>query len=72
VKCGLPFQTNRKNGIVEESSSKHGLFDDAGHTAGAAHMPVCLCFGKDVDFEQDYRPVLPFCSLLCVGELSQV
>ena len=42
--------------------SKHGLFDDVGRTAGAAHMPVCLCCGEDVDFEQNYRPVLPFCS----------
>ena len=33
---------------------------------------VCLCCGEDVDFAQDYRPVLPFCKLLCLGELSQV
>jgi hypothetical protein len=30
-------------------------------------MPICLCCGEDVDFEQDYRPVLPFCSH-CVSE----
>jgi hypothetical protein len=44
-----------------------GQFDDARGTAGAAHMPVCLCCGEDVDLEQDYRPVLPFCSY-CVSE----
>jgi hypothetical protein len=38
------------------------LFDDAGHTAGSAHIPVCWCCGEDVDFAQDYQPVLPFCS----------
>ena len=26
-------------------------------------MPVCLYCGEDVDLEQDYRPVLPFCGL---------
>jgi len=25
-------------------------------------MPICLCCGEDVDLEQDYRLVLPFCS----------
>src|SRR5271156_3466349 len=30
-------------------------------------MPICLCCGEDVDLEQDYPPVLPFCSH-CVSE----
>src|SRR5271163_1066742 len=30
-------------------------------------MPFCLCCREDVDFEQDYPPVLPFCSH-CVSE----
>jgi len=46
-------------------------FDDARGTAGTAHMPICLCCGEDVDLEQDYHPVLPFCTL-CIGEMSQV
>src|SRR5580658_1013767 len=46
--------------MVEEILVKHGLFDEAGHTAGAARMPVCWCCGEDVDFAQDYRPVLPY------------
>jgi hypothetical protein len=66
----LPFQTSRRMEQLKNSSSKHWLFDDANHTAG--DMPVCLCCGEDVDVEQDYRPVLPFCKLLCVGEMSQV
>ena len=52
---------------LKKFSSKFGLFDDAGHTAGVAHMPVCWCCGEDVDFAQRYRPVLPFCSH-CVSE----
>jgi hypothetical protein len=42
-------------------------FDGARSAAGTAHMPICLCCGEDVDFAQDYRPVLPFCSH-CVSE----
>ena len=63
----LPFQTSRKMDSLMKPSSKHELFDDAGHTAGAAHMPVCLCCGEDVDFAQRYHPVQPFCSH-CVSE----
>jgi len=55
-----------------KSSGKHGLFDDAGHTAGVAHMPVCLCCGEDVDFAQRYHPGSAFLQSLCVGEMSQV
>jgi hypothetical protein len=36
-------------------------FDGARGRAGATHMPICLCCGEDVDLEQDYNPVLPFC-----------
>src|SRR5580658_9235787 len=31
------------------------------------HMPICLCCGEDVALEQDYHPVLPFCSY-CLSE----
>jgi hypothetical protein len=43
-------------------SRDEGQFDDARGTAGTAHMPICLFCGEDVDLEQDYHPVLPFCS----------